>query len=317
MDHKIKAIFILPYFGKLPHYFPLYLISCKYNPNFYWLIITDDVTPYECPENVRMIRMSFETVRNLIQSKFDFPISLKKPYKLCDFRPAFGYIFDEYITGYDFWGHVDPDCIWGDLNKFITWDMLKKYDKLFLLGHLVLYRNTDSNNKMFMRPLHGGERYKDVLSNSLSMQFDEATNIDSINDIYFFHDKVVYEDKNRIDLLPQFMTMRAIDYESPGRWKVEPYHFQYFEWDKGTLKKIFYSLRKGKNTEECSYLHLHGRKMKYANFQGSHFFIFRNSFRIVNKWAMGLISVHFLDYWIAFGIDCLHLLRIRDLSWRK
>lgn len=81
------------------------------------------------PDNVKVVKKAFEDIKDLIQSKFDFEISLKYPRKLCDYRPAFGYILQDYITEYDFWGHVDPDCIWGDLNKYVTWELLCEFVK--------------------------------------------------------------------------------------------------------------------------------------------------------------------------------------------
>ena len=46
--------------------------------------------------------MTFNELRKLIQSKFDFEISLEKPYKLCDFRPAYGFLFEEYLKEFRF-----------------------------------------------------------------------------------------------------------------------------------------------------------------------------------------------------------------------
>lgn len=40
--------------------------------------------------------------RNKIQSKFDFKISLERAYKICDFRPAYSYIFQEELEKYQF-----------------------------------------------------------------------------------------------------------------------------------------------------------------------------------------------------------------------
>lgn len=225
----MKVVFILLYFGKLPNYFQLYLQSCKYNKDFDWLIITDDNTPFIYPDNVKVIFKTFKQIQCVIQSKFDFPISLERPYKLCDYRPAYGYIFQEYLTTYDFWGSVDPDCIWGDLKKFITEEILNDFDKIFKLGHLTLYRNTLKNNKMFMRPLNGKERYKEVFMTSESQQFDEAIENNSINDIYSYYHIPVYEDKNRADVFALYSVMRLVDYESPNREEIiESCIFRFF-----------------------------------------------------------------------------------------
>ena len=41
---KSKVTFIIPYFGKLPNYFDLFLKSCKYNGGYRWIVFTDDKT---------------------------------------------------------------------------------------------------------------------------------------------------------------------------------------------------------------------------------------------------------------------------------
>lgn len=97
-----KGVFIVPYFGKFNNYFQLFLNSCKFNKNYDWLFFTDDKTVYDYPDNVTVKYTSFEEIRSFIQSKFDFKISLNYPYKFCDLKPMYGYIFSEYIKEYDF-----------------------------------------------------------------------------------------------------------------------------------------------------------------------------------------------------------------------
>ena len=129
-----KVVFIVPYFGKFPNYFQLVLNSMEFNKEFKWLIFTDNNENYNFPENVKIIKITFEEIKKQIQKNFDFKISLEKPYKFCDFKPTFGYIFQEYLKEYTHWGHCDIDVIFGDLSKFITKDILKKYEKIFMFG---------------------------------------------------------------------------------------------------------------------------------------------------------------------------------------
>ena len=122
---------VVLYFGKLPNYFNLWLTSCKYNKTINFLLFIDDETKYDYPNNVKVIYTTFENIKNQIQSKFDFNISLKKPYKLCDYKPAYGYIFNEYLEKYDFWGHCDLDVIFGNLRKFLSEEILMQNDKIY------------------------------------------------------------------------------------------------------------------------------------------------------------------------------------------
>ena len=62
---------------------------------------------------------------------FDFAITLHTPYKLCDYKPAYGEIFAPELSGYDFWGYGDMDLVFGDLRAYFTEDKLRKYDKFY------------------------------------------------------------------------------------------------------------------------------------------------------------------------------------------
>ena len=95
-----KILYIIPYFGKFPTLFPLWLESCRYNPTINWIIFTDDKTVYNYPDNIEVIYTTFREIRKKTQELYDFPISLEKPYKLCDYRVAYGDIFSNYIDRY-------------------------------------------------------------------------------------------------------------------------------------------------------------------------------------------------------------------------
>lgn len=128
----MKSIaFVIPWGGNLPVYFQLWLESCRRNPSVDFLVFTDDCTEYNYPDNVKVHYMSFEQMKELFQKHYDFPLSISAPYKFCDFRPAFGEIFSDYLVGYDYWGHCDVDLIWGDIRKFVTDDVLTKYKRIF------------------------------------------------------------------------------------------------------------------------------------------------------------------------------------------
>ena len=64
--------YIIPYFGKLPKNFALYLLGCAQNPTIDWKILTDDRTPYEFPTNVHVKYCNYEEVKQRIKAWFDF-----------------------------------------------------------------------------------------------------------------------------------------------------------------------------------------------------------------------------------------------------
>lgn len=171
----MKSIaFIIPYFGKFPPYFQLWMNSCRQNPTVDYFIVTDLEFPERIPENVHKIDLTFDEVRALIQKQFDFQICLPKPYKLCDFRPTYGLVFADWLNGYDFWGHCDVDLIWGNIRKYYTDDLLEQYDRVLNQGHCSIYRNTEKVNNYYhtLNP-KGCVDWRDAYSSDRHFSFDE------------------------------------------------------------------------------------------------------------------------------------------------
>jgi hypothetical protein len=155
-ENKLSSVAIfVPYFGKLPNYFPLWLTSCRYNPTIDWFIFTDDKTPFDYPPNVHVRYCTFDDIRHLLQKPFEFPIALNRPYKLCDFKPAYGEAFAEYCRGYDFWGYCEVDLLFGNIRHFITEEILREHDRVFSIGFVSLYRNTKRITELYRSKIEG------------------------------------------------------------------------------------------------------------------------------------------------------------------
>lgn len=116
--------------------------------------------------------MQFCDFQQLAQNAFDFKIVLDRPYKLCEYKQAYGSILKKYIENYDFWGFGDLDLVYGDLRAFFTEDVLSHK---FLLGwgHLTLLRNDDDATTYFMKHVDGYQDYKDAFTTSKITFFDE------------------------------------------------------------------------------------------------------------------------------------------------
>lgn len=168
----MKPIVVLfPHFGKLPPQYGMWRASALRNPSVDFLFFTDcDVEP---APNIKVHKMSFEAYRQIIQSKFDFPIVLDRPYKICDYRPAFAYIFSDYVKDYDFWGWGDLDVVYGDIRHFVTDDVLSRYKMISGFGHFTLYHNDEYTNTFFMKEVDGYVSYKDAFTQQKSAYYDE------------------------------------------------------------------------------------------------------------------------------------------------
>ena len=166
-----SIIVIFPHFGTLPPQYQMWRASALYNTDIDFLFFTDcDVEP---AQNIIVHKMSFADFRQMVQKKFDFPIVLDRPYKICDYRPAFAYILSDYIKGYDFWGWGDLDVVYGNIRHFVTDDVLSHHKMISGYGHFTLYRNDEYTNTFFMKEVDGYVNYKDAFTQQRSMYFDE------------------------------------------------------------------------------------------------------------------------------------------------
>ena len=138
--HSILIIHF--YFGILPTTFEFFIESCKDNTSVDFLIVTDCNIKIESP-NIIVHKTSIQEIGLMIEARFGFRPCLIRAHKLCDFKPIWGLIMEEYSRDYDFWGFCDSDLVFGDIRKFLTDDILEKYDHLLGMGHFQLQRTTD------------------------------------------------------------------------------------------------------------------------------------------------------------------------------
>ncbi len=172
--NKKKIVLIIPYFGKKPDYFNLWLKSAEANPDYSFFIYTDLDLPVSENSNVIVKRITFKKLKEKICMLFGSKIALKTPYKLCDYKPAYGLIFHDDIAEFDYWGFCDVDLIFGNLNHFITDDILDKYEKIFYHGHFSLFRNNEKMNKLFLNSYNGVCDFKTASTTNYCCHFDES-----------------------------------------------------------------------------------------------------------------------------------------------
>ena len=166
-----SIVIIFPYFGKLPAQYKMWHASALRNPSIDFMFFTD--ASIEPAENIIIHKMIFEDFRKIVQKAFNFPVFLDRPYKLCEYKQAYGYILQDYIIGYDFWGFGDLDLVYGDIRRFIDDDVLTKFSFLLGWGHFSLLKNCEDCNTYFMKEVPGYQSYKDAFSTNKIKFFDE------------------------------------------------------------------------------------------------------------------------------------------------
>lgn len=156
---------IMPYFGSFPIWFDLYLYSCSLNDFIDFLFITDNKI-HKKYSNTKFINCSFEDYCSLISSKLGFEFNPKSPYKLCDVRPFYAIVHEEYIKNYTFWGYGDIDLVYGDLSIILNEERMSRYDFITshadrLAGHFTIIRNNIKCNELCFKIDNWVERLKD------------------------------------------------------------------------------------------------------------------------------------------------------------
>jgi hypothetical protein len=171
-----KIAMVNCYFGKLPWYFNYFVHSCKYNSTIDFFVITDDQSYVgELPDNVKLIPSTLTEINSIASKKLGFITNISDGYKLCDFKPTYGLLFNDLLKEYEFWGINDIDIILGNVMSFITDEMLSTFELIsvrddYVTGYFSLFKNNDKMNMLFTH----SKDYERVLSSPLHFCFDET-----------------------------------------------------------------------------------------------------------------------------------------------
>jgi len=254
----MKSIcYIVPYFGKLPKNFGLWLVGCKANPTITWLLYTDDKTPYDYPPNVKVVDCTFESIQKKIQKFYDFDVLFDRPWRLALMKSAYGEIFQDDIKDYDWWGYCDVDLMWGNIRKFYTEEIMERYDRIGFQGHSTIMRNTYAVNRLYRTIVPGEISYIDVFCGKSGYSFDE----NGMDAIFSFLGKEYYHETNFANLMKYntgFYLYAMPEDDIPNN------NYQIFTWNKGTLLRHYLDKKKNIKEQEFCYIHFWCRPMKYS-----------------------------------------------------
>lgn len=227
-----KIGIIICYFGKWPEWFPYFLKSCSYNKIVDWLFFADhSIDKYNESSNLKYFHFSVERFNKLASIKLGFKVSIQNPYKLCDFKPTYGKIFEDYLTDYEFWGYSDIDMIYGDIRSFIDPRTLKTYDIInpyqdFVSGAFCLFRNSNYINSLYKKVYQCRQKLQDAA------HFGLDENIQPKPQSIYINTLVIRSKYYILYLINQLLTNPfGIFY-----WKEFRYRFQWY-WKKKRLFK--------------------------------------------------------------------------------
>lgn len=169
----MKYAIIIPYFGKWPVWFDLYLKSARENECIDFYFFTDCPLPQNIYGNIFFFKYSWDDYCNLVSDRLKITFSSKlPPYKLCDLKPFYGVIHEDILSKYDYWGYGDIDLVYGDLNRTLLKyavgkDIVSTHGDR-LSGHFCLIKNGSLNKKCFSI-----KRWQERLESSRHYGLDE------------------------------------------------------------------------------------------------------------------------------------------------
>jgi hypothetical protein len=172
-----RVCLVVCYFGAPPGWIKNYLVSCAYNPSVDFLIFTDQKDFPSVSPNVRVRRLSQSSFNTLASERIGVKVRLSHPRKLCDFKPTYGHLFEEFLDGWDYWGYTDLDVIYGDLRRFLSAAGLQKFDVFtarteYLVGHFTLFRNKHNMRMLYRQSAN----FRAALQSPQVVCFDECGN---------------------------------------------------------------------------------------------------------------------------------------------
>lgn len=139
----LRKLMITPFYGDLPPWFDKFVSNFEATlakQGYDWLR-THDLDDF----NKRCI------------NTFDFqsPIISGSP-KVWDYRCALGLLYADYLEGYDYWGHMDFDMVFGEVSAWFPDEEIKKVElwsnhHSYVNGCFSLYRNSTKVNCLFKK----------------------------------------------------------------------------------------------------------------------------------------------------------------------
>lgn len=327
MSQAHRICLVLPYFGTFPEWFYLWLESAAANSFIDFLILTD--TPEAkitvCPStlgtcklceypaaNIHVQKIQFADLKKRADAVLGFSCELGSPYKICDYKPLFGLMFEDLLRGYDFWGWCDPDVVWGNLRQFLTEERLDQFDKLYGLGHLTLYRNAEEINRHTLTYFTPALlNFWEVYHFSTTSHFDEFAGMWKL-DLYLSKKgklRIWYCLQDIADISPCSMRYESV-------WLRERYANQIYEYDHGHVYAWF-DLDGTLVKREMAYIHLQKRKMSVETQDSQHYLMAACSFLPVQPITTELVRHYGEDKTVReFGQAAGAVRKRKDITLR-
>lgn len=225
-----KIALIIPYFTAYP---PIWLnlnfYTCSKQSNIDFIYFTD------CDEiihlaskysNIICHKISFEDYCNNVSNRLGLAFHPQHAYKLCDLKPFYGFIHEDILKQYDFWGYGDNDLVYGNLEVLTSDNMLNSYDVITTMseriaGHFAIFRNNEKYRTLgFKCP-----QWKEHLLLNEHVGFDESDWV-----------RLVLPEKRILTAIYKSLFKPFMSY---GKWVEMTYRLYSNKWNRKFTKEMF------------------------------------------------------------------------------
>ena len=249
----MKACLVVPYYGPLPRWLPLFFQSVANNPGIDLMFVTSERLDTAVPSNVRVVALPLDEIERRVRERISPEFRLRWAYKLCDLKPFYALLFPELVADYEFWGYCDLDLVFGRLDPVLAPGRLANVDiftadSSYVTGHFALLRNHPEINGL-------AARIPGVLS---KLNAPEYCSIDE-NDMQAFLPTMPSVRRGVSSGLHESQTSLSSSGRMIGRTQGVLGHPHEFTWRGGrTLIRSH-----GRDAQEVMYLHFIGLKRRY------------------------------------------------------
>lgn len=176
--------------------------------------------------NIVCHKTTFGKYCDLASKKLGIDFHPKHAYKLCDLKPFYGFIHQDLLKKYDFWGYGDNDLVYGNLDVLINGRMLDTYDVITTMseriaGHFAIFRNNDRYRKLPFKC----NKWKEHLQCEEHVGFDESNWV-----------RLVLPEKRVLTAIYKMLFRSFLSY---GKWVNLTYKFYSNRWNRKFVKEMF------------------------------------------------------------------------------
>jgi hypothetical protein len=189
--------------------------------------VTDLPKPDMASDNCIWHYEQFSEVRKRISTKLGIETPNLTPYKLCDYKPSYGLLFEDLLQCYDWWGFGDIDVVLGNLKSFLPDKDLESFDIIsfrrnWVSGSMALFRNTTYNRDLYKKIVG----IQESLENPNFLGIDEvsqnfhAVRLNPISEVKFPYDnftRVIFSEGQEGKLKLRFQDSIK-EYLHPHEW---------------------------------------------------------------------------------------------------